>query len=491
MWLSELIEGEEEMRLPTGAQSVEITGLTADSRQVAPGFLFAALPGSQEDGRKFIPQALEKGASAILAPEGTQLDSLCEKTPFLLDANPRQRLAKMAALFYRQQPSHCAAVTGTSGKTSTVTFARQLWQALGRQAASLGTLGIEPAYEGAPKALTTPDPVALMESLAKLKGQGFDHVALEASSHGLDQYRLDGLKVTSAAFTNLSRDHLDYHPTMEAYLAAKARLFSDLLQPGGSAVLNADIPEYDHLKALSTAAGHDVISYGKAGQALTLISLEPKAGRIDLELDIRGRFFSASLPLAGPFQAWNILAALGLLIAEGEAPQDLLEVLPQVKGVPGRMEPVGQSAKGGQVYVDYAHKPGALETVLKALRAHTQGRIIAVYGCGGDRDAGKRPMMGAIARELAEVRIVTDDNPRNEDPAKIRKEVLAADPDALEIGDRREAILAAIRMAEAGDTLVIAGKGHESGQLVAGHSTPFDDRDVARSLLAQEGGEPQ
>ena len=471
-------------------RDVEIRGLTADSRAVGRGFLFAALPGSRTDGRAFIGEAVARGAVAVLAPRGTALPP-CEGPVLLIpDENPRRRLALMAARFYPRQPQVVAAVTGTSGKTSVASFARQMWDRLDHRAASLGTLGLEPPRPDAPKSLTTPDPVDLHRCLDALAGDGVECLAMEASSHGLDQYRLDGVRVAAAAFTNLSRDHLDYHPDMEAYLAAKARLFDPIVVDGGTAVLNADLALSGPLGAACAARGLRVLTYGTAPCDLRLVAQAPTAEGQRLTIDVGGRTARVDLPMLGAFQAMNALAALGLVLATGADQEAAVAALQHLEGVPGRMESVGRTPRGGRVFVDYAHKPGALETVLTALRPHTRARLRVVFGCGGDRDAGKRPMMGEIATRLADRAIVTDDNPRTENPAKIRREIMAAAPGAVEIGDRGEAIASAVAALGPGDVLVIAGKGHESGQIVGTRVLPFDDRDVARAAIAALAGAP-
>ena len=467
---------------------MEISGLTADSRQVAAGYLFAALPGSQADGRDFIPQALAGGAVAVLAPEGTSLPEGVENIALVTDANPRRRLARLAAAFYECQPATAVAVTGTNGKTSVASFTSQIWQALGHQAASLGTLGLQPPRPDAPASLTTPDPVELHRCLASLARDRVDHVVLEASSHGLDQYRLDGIRVSAAAFTNLTRDHLDYHGSMEAYLAAKLRLFTELLQADGTAVINLDDPAGAKVAEACRARGVRLITYGKTASDLQLLEQRPTATGQDLKLRLFGEDRDVSLGVAGAFQAGNVLAALGLVVAGGIAVDDAVSTLGGLSGVPGRVELVGETASGGHVYVDYAHTPDALETVLTALRPHTRGRLSVVVGCGGDRDRGKRPQMGEISVRLADKAYITDDNPRSEDPASIRREMLAAAPGAEEIGDRGAAIATAVAALGSGDVLVIAGKGHESGQTVGGQVLPFDDRDVARTAIQASGG---
>ena len=469
---------------------LEIRGLTADSRRIEPGYLFAALPGSRHDGRAFIDDAVTRGAVAVLAEPGTRLTPSEPPVALLADPNPRRALARMAATFYDRQPATIAAVTGTNGKTSVADFVRQIWQQQGFAAASLGTLGANPAHRSAPDGLTTPDPVALHGYLAALANDGTDHLVLEASSHGLVQYRLDGLKLTAAAFTNLTRDHLDYHGSMKAYLAAKSRLFLELLPTGGTAVLNADLALSEALAEDCRKRGIAVLSYGTGPSDIRLQAQAAVPEGQALRISALGRDHELVLPLAGSFQALNVLAALGLVIATGGDSERALAAVPTLHGVPGRIERIGRSAGGGSVYVDYAHTPGALETVLKALRPHTTGRLVAVFGCGGDRDAGKRPEMGAAVKRQADLAIVTDDNPRGEDPAAIRRAVLAAIPDAEEIGDRGEAIARAVAALGPGDTLVIAGKGHERGQIVGETILPFDDREVARALVVEGGGTP-
>lgn len=484
MRLSELTgEADEDMTAVSLAESVEVTGLTADSRKVGPGYLFAALPGMRDDGRDFIDEAVAKGAVAVLAPRGTALRDYGHPVALVEDDNPRRRLAILAAHFYHAQPELVAAVTGTNGKTSVADFTRQIWQHAGLKAASLGTLGLIPTHAAAPASLTTPDPVELHACLAALAHDGVERLVLEASSHGLDQFRLDGVRVAAAAFTNLSRDHLDYHHEMDSYFTAKRRLFAELVESRGTAVLNADDPVFSELEEVSRARGLRVMSYGRAGRNLVLRELAPTTNGLDMTFDVCGKRCRVKLPLAGTFQARNVLAAVGLAIATGCEREAAIAALAGLCGVAGRMERVGRTPSGGEVYVDYAHTPDALASVLQAARPHARGRLVVVFGCGGDRDPGKRPQMGAIASELADVVIVTDDNPRGEDAAAIRQEVLAAAPEAVEIGDRGEAIARAVVGLREGDVLVIAGKGHEAGQIVGDQVLPFDDREVARAAL--------
>lgn len=487
MRLTELMNGPVATTVKDPALAkVEILGLTADSRQVRPGYLFAALPGSRIDGRRFIEDALARGAVAVLAEPGTRLERA--DVPLVADPHPRRRLALMAARFYGRQPRTITAVTGTSGKTSVICFVRQLWIELGFQAASLGTLGIiAPGLERA-ASLTTPDPIQLHKELADLAAAGIDHLAMEASSHGLDQYRLDGVQVRVAAFTNLGRDHLDYHPTMEAYFAAKQRLFTEVMAPGGVAVLNADVPEYPALVEACRMRRHQVLSYGKHGETLRLENVSTKASSQTIRFALDRRRYEVRVGLVGAFQAHNLLCALGLVLGAGGDAQAAVAALAHIKGVAGRMQRVARLANGAAIFVDYAHKPDALAAVLAALRPHTARRLVIVFGCGGDRDKGKRPQMGEIARRLADRIIVTDDNPRSEDPAEIRRQILAGCPEAEEIGDRAQAIKAAMRGLEAGDLLVIAGKGHERGQIVGDKTLRFDDAEVARRMALQLDG---
>jgi UDP-N-acetylmuramyl-tripeptide synthetase/UDP-N-acetylmuramoyl-tripeptide--D-alanyl-D-alanine ligase len=468
----------------TALNEIEIRGLTADSRKIEPGWLFAALPGTRADGRTFIADALARGAAALLVPAEGELPQLSRPVPVIRAANPRRRLALLAAKFYGRQPRVVAAVTGTNGKTSTADFARQIWMHLGRRAASLGTLGIVAPEQEIAGTLTTPDPIELHRQLAELAEGGIDHLAMEASSHGLDQFRLDGVRVTAAAFTNLARDHLDYHPTMAEYLAAKQRLFETLLIDGGTAVLNADAPEFVSLVALCHHRGLRVIGYGRKASDIRLERAAPTAIGQRLTIAMFGKRHELDFPLAGEFQAMNALAALGLVIGGGEDGEAALKTLRKLTGVRGRLERVAVHPNGAAIYVDYAHKPGALETVLQTLRPHTSGKLIVVFGCGGDRDRGKRPQMGEIAERLADRVIVTDDNPRSEAPAAIRAAILAACRKATEIGDRAEAIRSAIAGLAAGDVLVIAGKGHETYQIVGDRTLPFDDAAIARDALA-------
>ena len=478
------------LRAPTSPDP-EIAGITADSRQVKPGFLFAALRGTQRDGRAFVGEAAGKGAAAILTddPDTLPLDpSVRQRVAIIADPNPQRRLALLAARFYGRQPKTIAAVTGTNGKTSVAHFTREIWGSLGHAAASLGTLGMVSSQGRRAGALTTPDPVALHRDLAELATHGIEHAAIEASSHGLAQFRLDGVTVSAAAFTNLTRDHLDYHGNMEAYRAAKQRLFRDLLPPGGGAVINVDSPEFAAFTALCRSRDQRVIGYGEGASAeLRLVERLPRRDGQRIRFLSFGKEYEIELPLVGAFQAMNVMAALGLVIATGTPAETAIATLPRLTGVPGRMQKVGETATGAPVFVDYAHTPDALTTVLSALRPHVEGRLAIVFGAGGDRDRGKRPLMGQVASELADLVYVTDDNPRSEPPEEIRRAIRAAAPDAVEISDRREAIAAAIAELRPGDILVIAGKGHETGQIIGDKVLPFDDALVAREVIAAGG----
>ena len=469
--------------VPAASGGLDIAGVTADSRRVAPGYLFAALPGSREDGRRYIADAVSRGAVAVLAPEGTSWPPGVPPRPLLQDPEPRRRLAQLAAALAGAQPRVLVAVTGTNGKTSTVEFLRQLWAANDRRAASLGTLGlIAPGFDPGP-GLTTPDPVSLAETLAAIARAGIQHAAMEASSHGLDQYRLDGVRLTAGAFTNLTRDHLDYHGSLEAYRQAKLRLFAELL-PAGAPLVAGSGMDPATLSALTDIAARrrlDLRTVGEAGRAIRILASQPTPDGQLLRVDAAGVRREVKLPLPGRFQADNALMAAALAMAVGE--RDVLDQLSVLQGVRGRLELAARLPNGAAVYVDYAHTPDALERLLIALRPHTAGRLHVVFGAGGDRDRGKRPLMGDAAARLADVAIVTDDNPRSEDPGAIRAAILAACPDAREIGDRKRAIAEALTDLGPGDVLAVAGKGHEQGQTIGNTVIPFDDVDVVRRLV--------
>lgn len=466
--------------LPPEAAGQHALGLTEDSRKVRQGFVFFALAGAQANGLAYAPAALAAGAVAVV----------CERAPpgadrglFIEVPDARLALARAAARFHPRQPATIVAVTGTSGKTSVASFVRQIWSHAGLKAAALGTTGLITDAGVDEGALTTPDPVTLHAALHRLADDGFTHLAMEASSHGLDQRRLDGVRLAAGGFTNLSRDHLDYHPDMESYLAAKLRLFDTLLAPGQGAVVDVDSAYGARVAAACRARGLRVLTTGAAGETLRLLSAQPGPTSTRLRVAHAGGERELELPLAGAFMASNALVAAGLCIATGLDADLALRGLETLKGAPGRLEKVGER-HGAPVFVDYAHKPDALEKVLAALRPLARGRLIVVFGCGGDRDRGKRPIMGEIAARMADVVIVTDDNPRSEDPVAIRAEILRAAPGAIEIGDRGAAIAHAVGLLHQGDALVIAGKGHETGQKIGAQILPFSDHDAARAALA-------
>ncbi|MDP2733459.1 MAG: UDP-N-acetylmuramoyl-L-alanyl-D-glutamate--2,6-diaminopimelate ligase, partial [Hoeflea sp.] len=442
-----------------GAPDLTVTGLSADSRAVEPGNVFFALTGVKTDGARFALQAVTSGAVAIVAAADADLSEVA--VPVLRARDPRLALARMAAAFFGPQPRVIAAVTGTAGKTSVASFLRQIWAHAGEQAAMLGTTGVTAPGRTGYATLTTLDPVALHRLLAELASEGVTHAAMEASSHGLDQRRLDGVALSVAGFTNLGRDHLDYHPSMDDYMAAKMRLFDTLLPKGAPAVIFADDAWSERAVEVAERAGARVLTVGRKGGFLSLKRVEHLRHKQIAEVHMEGRIFEVHLPLAGDFQISNALVAAGMAIATGTSPDQAMAALEHLTGASGRLELIGSTAQGAPAYVDYAHKPDALENVLAAVRPFTTGRVVVVFGCGGDRDRGKRPIMGEIAARLADVVIVTDDNPRSEDPATIRSEIMATAKGATEIGDRAEAIRQAVAMLKAGDTLIVAGKGHE------------------------------
>ncbi len=462
------------------AGAIEISGLSADSRKIDKGMLFVALAGSKADGATYVADAVARGAAAIVA--GHALEAA---VPVVVVDNPRRFLALAAANFYGRQPATMVAVTGTAGKTSVASFTRQIWAAAGHAAAQIGTTGVVSPTRNEYGSLTTPDPVGLHALLAELADEGVTHAAMEASSHGLDQCRLDGVKLSAAAFTNLGRDHMDYHPTVEAYMAAKMRLFDTLLPKGSPAVIFADDPWSAEAIRVATEAGHKVLTVGRNGQFLALKRVEHFRHKQVAEVHVGGEIFEVHIPLAGDFQIANALVAAGLAIATSVPASVAMKALEKLKGASGRLELVGQSKQGALAYVDYAHKPDALENVLTSVRPFTTGRVIVVFGCGGDRDKGKRPIMGEIACRLADIVIVTDDNPRSEVPAVIRSEIMAAAQKAIEIGDRAQAIRAGVAMLSSGDTLIVAGKGHEEGQTVGDVTLPFSDHAELRKALEE------
>jgi UDP-N-acetylmuramoyl-L-alanyl-D-glutamate--2,6-diaminopimelate ligase len=466
------------------AEAVAVSGLAVDSRAVKPGDLFFALAGHKTDGARFIDSAISSGAVAVAGdhpPPGT-----C-RVPFVTTPNPRRALALAAAKFFPRQPQTIAAVTGTSGKTSVAAFTRQIWQRLGHASASIGTIGLVSPKRTIYGSLTTPDPIALHRQLDEIASEGVTHLAFEASSHGLDQYRLDGVRIGAGGFTNLSRDHMDYHPDVAHYLAAKLRLFHELIAPDGAAVISAD---HDCSQAVIDAArarGLRIATVGRkgngAGEGIRLVKADIDGFAQKLDLEHRGRRHAVRLPLVGEFQIENALVAAGLAIGTGSEPKAVFAELELLEGAKGRLERVAER-NGAPIFVDYAHKPDALAKALQALRPYAKRKLVVVFGAGGDRDAGKRPLMGAIAAENADSVIVTDDNPRSENPDLIRSAILSTAKGAKEIGDRAEAIRTAIAALQPGDALLIAGKGHETGQIVGDRILPFSDHDAVAAALA-------
>ena len=468
------------------ADTVVVGGLAVDSRAVKPGDLFFALTGSKTDGARFVDAAIDAGAVAVAGDHPPQAPL---RVPFVVTPNPRRALALAAATFYPRQPATIAAVTGTSGKTSVAAFTRQIWQRLGHASASIGTIGLVSDKRTIYGSLTTPDPIALHRQLDEIAGDGVTHLAFEASSHGLDQYRLDGVRIQAGGFTNLSRDHMDYHPDVAHYLNAKLRLFRDLVTPGGAAVISADHDCSAEVIDAARARGLRIITVGRNADAsegikLTEATIEGFAQK--LAIAHRGRNHAIRLPLVGEFQIENALVAAGLAIGTGSAADDVFGCLEHLEGAKGRLELVGEH-NGAPIFVDYAHKPDALAKALQALRPYAKRRLVVIFGAGGDRDAGKRPIMGAIAAENADHIIVTDDNPRSEKPEVIRAAIMATAKGAREIGDRAEAIRVGIAGLAPGDALVVAGKGHEIGQIVGGTTLPFSDHGAVAKALAEEG----
>jgi UDP-N-acetylmuramoyl-L-alanyl-D-glutamate--2,6-diaminopimelate ligase len=458
----------------------EVTGFAIDHRKVAPGAIFGAFRGAVSNGEDFVPQAIERGAVAVVASP----EALVSEVPHLADAEPRRLFAELAARFYGPYPETTVAVTGTNGKTSTVEMTRQIWRMSGHRSASIGTLGVTTADDQVKTGLTTPDIVTFLSNMAGLKRMGMTHVAYEASSHGLDQHRAEGVPLSAAAFTNFSRDHLDYHETMEAYFEAKMRLFEALLPIDKPSVIWTDDPKSGEVIERTRRRGHPVLTVGRTGETIRLLEQTPTPLGQTLMLEHAGKAHRLPLPLIGAYQASNVLTAAGLVIATGGDWETTFSAMQRVSPVRGRLERAVISRAGVPVYVDYAHTPDALEAAVAALRPHVEGRLITVFGAGGDRDQGKRPEMGAVATRMSDVVIVTDDNPRSEDPARIRADILAGARGATEVAGRREAIAEAIRIARAGDIVLVAGKGHETGQIVGDRVLPFDDALVARECAA-------
>jgi UDP-N-acetylmuramoyl-L-alanyl-D-glutamate--2,6-diaminopimelate ligase len=458
----------------------EVTGFAIDHRKVARGSVFGAFKGAVFNGEDFIGQAVDRGAVAVVARPEAAVD----RVPHLADPEPRQLFAELAGKFFAPYPETVVAVTGTNGKTSTVEMTRQIWRMLGQRSASIGTLGVTTSDDQVKTGLTTPDIVTFLSNMAGLKRMGTTHVAYEASSHGLDQHRAEGVPLAAAAFTNFSRDHLDYHQTMEAYFEAKMRLFEHLLPPDRPVVVWTDDPKSDEVIERARNAGHEVMTVGRKGETIRLVERSPTALGQTLMLEHGGKSYRLALPLIGAYQAANVLTAAGLVLATGGEWAATFSAMQRVAPVRGRLERAVISRAGVPVYIDYAHTPDALEAAIAALRPHVEGRLITVFGAGGDRDQGKRPEMGRVATALSDVVIVTDDNPRSEDPARIRADIMAGASGATEVGGRREAIAEAIRIAKAGDIVLVAGKGHETGQIIGDRVLPFDDALVARECAA-------
>ena len=458
----------------------EVTGFAIDHRKVAKGSVFGAFRGAVFNGEDFIGQAVDRGAVAVVArPEAD-----AGRVPLLSDPEPRHLFAELAAKFYAPFPETVVAVTGTNGKTSTVEMTRQIWRMSGHRSASIGTLGVTTSDDQVSTGLTTPDIVTFLNNMAGLKRMGISHVAYEASSHGLDQHRAEGVPLAAAAFTNFSRDHLDYHQTMEAYFEAKMRLFHELLEPGKPAVIWTDDSKSAEVIERAKRRGHEVMTVGRQGETIRLVEQRPTALGQTLVLDHAGKSHRLALPLIGGYQAANVLTAAGLVLATGGKWEETFSAMQRVAPVRGRLERAVISRGGVPVYIDYAHTPDALEAAIGALRPHVEGRLITVFGAGGDRDQGKRPEMGKVAIALSDLVIVTDDNPRSEDPARIRADIMAGAPGAREVAGRREAIAEAIRIAGDGDIVLVAGKGHETGQIIGDKVLPFDDALVARECAA-------
>jgi UDP-N-acetylmuramoyl-L-alanyl-D-glutamate--2,6-diaminopimelate ligase len=470
----------------------ELTGISADSRDTALGHLFVALPGTERHGAEFVGEALRRGAAAVLTDTRglavAEADVGILTVPVVVHDDPRLALAGIAARWYRDQPDVLVAVTGTNGKTSVASFTRQLWEMTGESAVNIGTVGVQGAVS-APLKHTTPDSLSLHRLLADLVDRGVTHAALEASSHGLEQRRIDGTHLAAAAFTNISRDHLDYHPDFESYFEAKVGLFDRVLGRGRTAVINFDDERAEHVRSVAQARGQRIIGVGHGvGCDLQIVGQHFGPSGQDLQFKWHGESIKTRLELVGGFQASNALVAVGLAIGSGSNSEMIFEALPGLAAVRGRMERAAIRANGGAVYVDYAHTPDALQTALAALRLHTRGRLMVVFGAGGNRDRGKRPIMGQVAEKFADRVYVTDDNPRNEDPRRIRAEVMAGCPCAIEIADRAEAILVAVDALEPDDVLLIAGKGHETGQIVGDSVLPFDDVEQASVAVAALDG---
>lgn len=484
--LQKLICNIDGINIPEKFQDIIVNGISLDSREIEDGYLFAAFKGAKSDGASFIPMAIEKGAKVILCDEDVSFssDDIC----VIKHKNPRRAFSLIVANFYEEQPDIIAAITGTNGKTSTAHFTKEIWRLCKKESASIGTLGVnisgKELDEKAGGSLTTPDTVKMHKILAEMKESGINHLALEASSHGLDQFRLDGIRIRIAAFTNLSRDHLDYHETLEKYLAAKMRLFSEVITDDGVAVINADVPEYEAIMENCKKRNLKTISYGRKADYIKLLNIMPTREGMQISLQIAGKITDFTTHLIGDFQAYNLLCAFGIALASGISLEDALTALPHVTSVPGRMESVAPKGHKFRIFVDYAHTPDALEKALLQLKPYTKNsKLWVVFGCGGDRDKGKRPIMGEIASKIADYAVVTDDNPRTEDANQIRREIMASCKNGIEIADRANAIAYCISKMEKDDILLIAGKGHEKTQKIGDKEFPFDDVAISREFL--------
>ena len=465
-------------------ENPKITGLSSDSRNIKSGMLFAAITGEKVDGNKFIDKAIKQGAVAILTNKTPAKEI---SIPVIISKNPRADLAKIAARFYQNQPSFVAAVTGTNGKTSATIFVRQILAGLGNKSANIGTVGTflqdkKNITQIEQEGLTTPSTVQLYKLLDSLKKQGVDHLAFEASSHGIVQHRLDGIKLSCGAFTNFTHDHLDYHKDLDDYFSAKTRLFTELLDEGKPIILNSDIPEYSRLEKLAKERNLEIIDYGKNAKRIKIIKITPTENGQNLTLNIDEKEYNFLFPLIGEFQVYNALCALGIVMTSGVSVSDGIAQLQKLTSVDGRIEHVATTKNGASIFVDYAHTPDALENLLRSIRPHIKNRLHVIFGCGGDRDATKRPMMGEIANNFSDVAYVTDDNPRTEDATKIRNQILVKCPKAFNIGDRKTAIITAIKNLEKGDCLVIAGKGHETYQIIGKEKFPFNDAKIVKEF---------
>ena len=461
-------------------ENVTINGITCDSREVKPGYIFVAIQGEKNRGEDFVYEAINNGASAIVTSENSKL---ILDIPLIKDKNPRRYLSHISSTIYKNSPEIVCAITGTNGKTSTTNFLQQIWSLMGLNSSSIGTLGIIGNEEIQDTNITTPDPVLLHQTLDRLSSESITHLALEASSHGLSQHRIDSVKIRAAGFTNISQDHLDYHKTMKDYFDAKKRLFTEILPKDSYSVICIDTDEGRELSSIIKNSGKGVIEVGESANALNLRRIVTTETGMEMIFQYSGRQISIPLKVEGYFQAMNILCASGLAIASGSPSEKVFEIIRDLRPIPGRLEFCGLNKKETKIYVDYAHTPDALTAALFSLRELTEGRLIIVFGCGGGRDKFKRPIMGEIAENFADIIIITDDNPRNEDPKEIRESILKSCPSGIEIPERKDAIIKAIDLGEKGDSVLIAGKGHEKFQIIGNKKTPFSDQETIREVI--------